>query len=365
MHADSAVGSATDPGNLFICIKITGITMSDVLKVGDAIAKSGEIKKGHIKGIELNNGLSLDVPVLIANGKENGPTLLLSSTEHGTEIQGIWIILEVLNKRLDARKLRGNVIGIPVMNPMAFFVGRYRSWIDHLDYRVRADNPEGNAMETLCHNLWAEAVSKADAWINMHCNVRPDALLFSIIDTTDPRNRDKNIEMARALGYTTIYNTDKPIRDQTPLSYRVMAAKKGTPYVTIEYIDGRNISEPSTSTGVRGILNVMKTLDMIDGEIEPHTEELTIVPGVNKSVGMIRTRRGGLVRFKKNPGEPIKKGDTVAEVYNLFGSLIEKVEMPVDGYIWAFPSGSFDDTSGVLQTVNTGCGLAYAFVHEK
>jgi hypothetical protein len=56
---------------------------------------------------------------------------------------------------------------------------------------------------------------------------------------------------------------------------------------------------------------------------------------------------------------------TVAEVYDLFGTLIETVNMPLDGYVWSYPSGSFDDTSGVLQTVNTGCGLAYIFVHKK
>ena len=172
--------------------------MSEALKVGNAVAQSGEIAQGYIKRIELNNGLSLDVPVLVAKGKQKGPTLLLTSTEHGTEIQGIWIIQQVINEKLNLETLRGTIIGLPVMNPMAFFIGRYRSWLDHLDYRVRADNPEGNAMETLCHSLWTEAVSKADAWVNMHCNVRPDALLFSIIDITDSRNKEKNIQMAKA-----------------------------------------------------------------------------------------------------------------------------------------------------------------------
>jgi predicted deacylase len=104
--------------------------MSELLNVGNAVAKSGEITKGYIKGIELNNGLSLDVPVLVAKGKQNGPTLLLSSTEHGTEIQGVWIIQQIINEKLDLETLRGTVIGIPVMNPMAFFVGRYRSWVE-------------------------------------------------------------------------------------------------------------------------------------------------------------------------------------------------------------------------------------------
>jgi predicted deacylase len=99
--------------------------MPRILRVGNVVAKRGESKKGYIKGIELNN-VSMDVPVLVVNGVEDGTTLLLTSTEHGIEIQGSWVILQVMNK-LNPKKLRGAVIGIPVANPTAFFAARYRS----------------------------------------------------------------------------------------------------------------------------------------------------------------------------------------------------------------------------------------------
>jgi len=339
--------------------------MTQKIKVGDVVANRGELKKGFIKGVELANSVSIDVPVLVINGAKDGPTLLLTSTEHGTEIQGIEVILKVMREEIDPKKLRGAVIGIPVMNPTAFFAARYRSWVDHLDVgRVRADNPDGSAMEMLAHKLWTEAVSKANIWVNMHCNTRRDSLLYCAINISDPRNREENIKLAEAYGYTTIYS-DNPLAEDAPPTYRNLAAKKGTPYVLVEYVDGRWVSEPSTSTGVTGTLNVMKIFDMIDGDPEPQTEEFPLVPGVNRGIGLIRPKHGGLVRLLKKPGELIKKDEVFAEVYNLHGDVLEEVKMPVDSYVWSYPCGDFDDTSGLLQTVNSGCGFAFAFVHEK
>jgi predicted deacylase len=103
---------------------------------------------------------------------------------------------------------------------------------------------------------------------------------------------------------------------------------------------------------------------MIDGEVEPQ-EGFPIVPGVNRFHGVIRTNRGGLIRFLKYPGEFIKKGEVFAEIYDLYGDVLEQVKMPVDGYTWAYPCGQVLGTSGGLQTVETGSNVAYAFTHEK
>jgi len=103
---------------------------------------------------------------------------------------------------------------------------------------------------------------------------------------------------------------------------------------------------------------------MIDGDPEPQ-EGIPIVPGVNRSHGIIRANRGGLIRLLKKPGEFIEKGETLAEIYDLYGDLLEEVKMPVDGYVWAFPCGQSLGTSGSLQAVQTGANIAYAFTHEE
>ena len=338
--------------------------MPNVIDVGDVTTGRGELKKGVIKGVELVNNVSIDIPVLVMNGIEEGPTLLLMSTQHGIEIQGIEVIRRVMRERLNPKSLRGVVIGIPVGNPLAFMHHQYLSWIDNLDVgRVRVDMPRGNTTERLAYALWVEAWSKADLIVNIHCNTRPDSLIYQAINIANSKTREKLERMAEAFGVTTIVY-DRPISEDAPPTLGNMAVKKGIPVILEELIDGRWISEPSTSAGVRGVLNIMRVFDMIKGEPEPQ-RGFPIVPGVNRSYGIIRANRGGLIRFFKKPGELIRQGEVLAEIYDLYGDIIEEVKMPVEGYVWAYPCGQSLGTSGSLQAVQIGANIAYAFTHEK
>ena len=69
--------------------------MPEKITVGNVTAKRGELKKGIIKGVELVNNTSIDIPVLVMNGMKEGPTFLMVSTQHGIEIQGIVLLLAV------------------------------------------------------------------------------------------------------------------------------------------------------------------------------------------------------------------------------------------------------------------------------
>ena len=337
--------------------------MPEQLVAGDATAGRGEMRKGAIKGVELVNGVSVDIPVLAMNGAGEGPTLLLQSTQHGIEIQGIEVIRRVMREIIDPGDLRGAIIGIPVANPLAFMHHKYLSWIDDLDVgRVDADRPEGNTTERLAHALWEGAWSRADLVVNIHCNTRPDSLIYQWINVGNPATRDDIEKMAEAFGVTTIVS-DTPLDEDAPPTLGNLAARRGIPVILEELIDGRWISEPSTSAGVRGALNIMKAFDMIDGEAEPQ-RGFPIVPGINRFHGIVRANRGGLIRFFKDPGEYLRRGETLAEIYDLYGDVVEEVEMPVDGYVWAYPCGQSLNTSGGLQAVQSGANVAYAFTHE-
>ena len=298
------------------------------------------------------------------NGASDGPVLLLMSTQHGIEIQGIEVIHRLMREKFDPAHLRGAVVGIPVVNPLAYMHQQYLSWVDNLDVgRVNANNPDGNTTERLANALWKEAWSKSDLIVNIHCNTRPDSLIYQWINIGNPSTREKIVQMAQAFGVTTIV-TDEPIDEKAPPTLGNLAAIKGIPVILEELIDGRWISEPSTTAGVNGILNIMKSFNMIDGELKTQ-RDFPIVHGVNKFYGIIRANRGGLIRLHKTPGELIRKGDIIAEIYDLYGDVIEEVRMPVEGYVWAFPCGQSLGTSGGLQAVQSGANVAYAFTHEK
>jgi predicted deacylase len=340
--------------------------MPKTLTVGTASAKQGELQKGVIRGIELNTTTSIDIPVLVMNGAKEGPTLLMVSTQHGIEIQGIEVILKIMREKISPKELRGAIIGIPVENPLAFMHHQYLSWIDNLDLGgggskspLTADQSQGTATERLAHALWNEAWNKADLVLNIHCNVRPDSLFFTEINVGNPSTREKLERMAKVFGVTNVVESI-PIDEDAPDTLSNLAVKSGVPDMLIELIDGRWISEPSTSVGVKGILNIMKEFGMIDGKIEPQ-ENIIVIPGICRAHGIIRANRGGLIRFKKRPGEFLKKGDVFAEIYNLYGDVLETQKSPVDGYIWAYPCGDILGTPGSLQAVQTGANIAYAF----
>lgn len=344
--------------------------MQEQLKVGTAIANKGELQKGVIQGIELNTTTAIDIPVLVMNGSKDGPTLLMVSTQHGIEIQGIEVIHKIMRELVNPNELRGAIIGIPVENPLAFMHHQYLSWIDNQDLGgggsaspLTADKPDGTATERLAHILWQEAWSKADMVLNIHTNVRPDSLFFTEINLGNPKTKDKLERMAKVFGVTTVVEK-VPISDDAPDTLANLAVKNDTPDILIELIDGRRISEPSTTVGVRGTLNIMKEFDMIDGDIEPQ-EEIIVIPGTCTFYGVVRANRGGLIRFLKTPGDFMKKGEIFAEIYDLYGDVLERVACPVDGYIWAYPCGDILGTPGSLQAVQTGANIAYVFTSDK
>ena len=344
--------------------------MPESITVGNAVAKRGELKKGLIQGIELNTTTRIDIPVLVMNGCYEGPTLLLVSTQHGIEIQGIEVIRCVMREMLDAKHLTGAVIGIPVENPLAFMHHQYLSWIDNLDLGgggsgslLTVDHPSGTSTERLAHAVWNEAWSKADLVINIHCNTRPDSLIYQAINIGNPETRERVEKMAEAFGVTTIV-AESPIPNDAPATLGNLAARKGVPVLLMELIDGRWISEPSTSAGIKGVLNIMKAFGMIEGELEAQ-KGFPIIPGINKAQGILRANRGGLIRFLKKPGEKILRDEVLAEVYDVYGDVLERIMMPVEGYTWAYPCGDILGTSGSLQTVQTGAKVAYIFSHEQ
>ena len=344
--------------------------MPEKISVGSVTVGRGELRKGVVEGVELNVGVSIDIPVLVMNGAEDGPTLVMTSTQHGIEIQGIEVIRRVMREKVEPRDLRGAVIGVPVANPLAFMHHQYLSWIDNLDVGgggsgslITADKPLGNATERLAYALWTEIWSKADLGINIHCNTRPDSLIYQWINVGNPATRDQMLRMAECFGVTTIVS-ETPLRGDAPPTIGNLAAGKGVPILLMELIDGRWISEPSTTAGVKGVMNIMKEFDMIDGEMEAQ-EGFPVVPGLNRFHGVVRANRGGLIRFHKKPGELIEEGEVFAEIYDLYGDVLEEIRMPVEGYTWAYPCGSVLGTSGGLQTVQTGANVAYVFTHPK
>lgn len=353
--------------------------MNEAIHIGDVRAEPGELKQGYIDGVELTTGDSTDIPLLVSNGAQDGPTVLLYSTQHGKELQGTEVVRRVMHDETNPDELHGTIIGIPVANPLAFMHATYRSWIDNRDVGcVSVGHPNGNTTERLANAIWTEAWSMTDLVLNFHCNDHPDSLYFQIIEPTDETEGELE-RAASAFGVTTIRKDELVESGSSPVGADRFAtlsnkgAAAGIPELLVEFIDGRYLNEESRRVGVDGTLNVLKEFGAIDETPRQGPQEnISLVPckytggiGINRAYGMLRNDRGGILYPRKTPGEFVEEGEVVAEVTNLHGIRVEQVTMPVDGYLWAYAGAQQFATSGGMQTVDSGGKVVYAFTHEE
>ena len=107
----------------------------------------------------------------------------------------------------------------------------------------------------------------------------------------------------------------------------------------------------SVETGVKGALNVLRALEVIDGEIEPQASRFDSLPGVFRLVEMF-SNEGGMAEFVVPPGEPVQSGETIVRIRNPYGDVIEDVKSSSDGFLVGYPVFN-------SQAVRTGEMLAF------
>jgi hypothetical protein len=90
------------------------------------------------------------------------------------------------------------------------------------------------------------------------------------------------------------------------------------------------------------LLNVMKHLKMIQGEeIKVKNIQYVEYKTVKGSQGQISTSginsvRGGFFKSLVDVMEKVKTGQTIGEIRNFFGEIVEEVKSPIDGFVIGF-----------------------------
>jgi predicted deacylase len=306
-----------------------------LIEIGNISVKQGEMKLGNIDCGYLPDSSVVSIPLLVANGTEPGPTLLLTAAMHGAELTGIEVIRRLLREIIDPQKLRGMVIAAPILNPFAF---RSASMITPQDghnlNRVFPGDPKTLLSHRLAHLIFTQLVARADYLIDFHANPFP-ALQFSFIKEGDDKDVwRKSREMAAAFGITTVEMISNYERHRQG-TIGECAANEGKPNLTIELIYWRRINETSVQTGICGTCNVMKHLKMIDGEIEK--QQGIEVFGGRMTRMELTAQKGGLIHYFKDAGDPIAKGQVIAVMRDPWGDIVEEIKSPCDGWVLAWP----------------------------
>lgn len=313
---------------------------SENLVVADIQCAPGTSARGRIVVGYLKDGTELALPVLLINGAKAGPTVYIGALIHGTEPVGAVVVQRLMRDSLDANQLRGRVIGIPIQNPLAFRTSSYHSLEDGLNgNRIFPGDPSETLTNRLVAAISRYAVAQADYVIDLHSNAR-DSILFNFVRWNESEAGRASVAMSRAFGFTTVLSEAK--RQGFGFEERLVglladtSLAAGKPTLTVELTPQYDIDSIIADAGVKGVLNVLRHLKMLDGSPEPHSG----LPIIDELLGpqlRITPERGGFVEPRVTIGTWVTKGQVVVVIRDAWGDAVEEVKTPSDGYLLSFP----------------------------
>jgi uncharacterized protein len=306
--------------------------MRSPLALRDVRAEPGQRARGFITVGESAAG-PLAMPVVVVNGREDGPVICLTAGVHATEYAPIDACMRVLDQ-VSPEALRGAVIAVPVVN-MTMFERRtgFVSPVDGLNLnKIAPGRADGSFSERLAHVLLEEVIGAADCHIDLHAGDLGEELLAFAGSalTGDPMVDARGEAMARAFtpGLVSLSRSPDTTIPPFPGSLCYEAARRGVASILAESGGDGTLREDDVRVHVDGILDVMRCLGMIDGEPRPPRPRVMARHRV-----VVRASRPGLVRHKVGVGDVVTEGQVVAEIVDVFGTVVERAPSSGNGVI--------------------------------
>ena len=166
--------------------------------VGTATAAPGEVVRGAIPAGDLAGGVKVEIPVVVINGAGAGPTFWVNAAIHGDEPEGPLACM-LAAKQIDATNLRGAVVMVPCVNPLAFSAAERGNPLDTFTYdmnRIYPGKPDGYFSERVANAHWQAMKNVADLEISIHSGGAHSFLDKAIFVDERP----ESVELAKAMG---------------------------------------------------------------------------------------------------------------------------------------------------------------------
>jgi predicted deacylase len=337
--------------------------MKQPFAVGNVRAAPGSVAHGYLFSAEVRDGSSVGVPVIVVNGSEDGPVLSIVAGTHPNEQAPMEAIRRLTREILSPKQVKGALVAVPCANPLAFQHGEYVSPNDGVNiYLAYPGDKQGSITQRFAAAIWENVGLKSNCVIDFHSNYQP-CLMFSYLSIIkDKTTLKKAHSLAKAGGLTVIFADDQLYPSSGFHGFTDLLLEHGVPGFTFEVAGSNDIVPVSVNVTVRGLQNVMKAMEMLPGNLEPH-KEIKVLTGDYCFYGMVKANRAGLVQKIAEPGAKLKKGDVIARIHNLFGEEVEVITAPTDGYIWSYPLRT--PRALPTQAVECGSNISYFFVDYK
>ncbi|MFT4931603.1 MAG: putative deacylase, partial [Natronomonas sp.] len=173
------------------------------MDIGTATATPGELARGYLDVTDLPTGTPERLPVIIAEGEGEGPTLWVTAAIHGDEVTGMAAALDVMDEQLP-EELAGTVVCVPTLNPAGLRRTTRTSY--YHDEDPNRHFPDADAESTrppkvqklIDERVYDRFADSADALLDLH-TATVGSMPFVIRDRVlygDRRDEDEANELA-------------------------------------------------------------------------------------------------------------------------------------------------------------------------
>jgi predicted deacylase len=313
---------------------LVALLFASALWAAETITVLGvDVPPGQTRRVGLNLGQSFLgnsflTPVIVMNGLEEGPTLCLTATVHGNEINGAEVIHR-LSTTLDPAKLKGRLLAIPVVNLPGFLQFERNLPSGQDPNRYYPGHPERDPASRLAHTLLEKIVDP-------HCTHLVDLHTAASRRVNFPHLR-VNPDEPRDIEFATLFGSMPVLwEDGSRRMLRRAAGALGRPAVSIEFGSADTIQPAMVSAVTLTLTGLMQGLQMTEGPPPSTTTQITYPDSQ-----WLRADAGGLFINAKVAGDEVRKGETLGVIVNLFDGREKEIIAPETGRLLGVAESQF------------------------
>jgi len=293
------------------------------------------------------------LPITVVTGAQAGPVLLLLAGEHGNEYESIIALQETL-RRLDPAALKGKVVGINCCSVDSYLHCTRVADQDRQNLaRCYPGNPNGTLTERVAYTLQNDflgqaAPHKPTFMVALH-TYGPTLLGATLsgynIYPGEPDLTQHQRQASLQTGLPLVWGHEF---DAAHAAAAVMgheasgrtalyaAFLAGVPAVYWETAWGMGGEQEYT----RGLTRLMISLGMLDGDNTPW-EPRQFIESIGHGAGLMsshnQTPIKGLWRPARQVWDPVKQGDLLGTLFDLYGKPLHEMRAQHDGVVISVP----------------------------
>ncbi|MCM2369342.1 succinylglutamate desuccinylase/aspartoacylase family protein [Aporhodopirellula aestuarii] len=280
---------------------------------------AGTHRNTELEITESYSGRNITIPIRVIRGVEPGPTVFVTGALHGDELNGTGAIRSLLANP-EWGPVRGNVLAVPVLNILGF--ERHSRYLpDRRDLnRCFPGNASGSMATRMAKVIFDAIVLQSDYGIDLHT---------AAVRRTNYPNVRCDFKNQACKRLATAFGAGVVLDGRGPKgAFRREATAAGCPTIVVEGGEVWKVEPSVLECMTRGVVNVLKELDMMDGEPELPEHQVML-----RQTKWVRAERGGFMDMHVSPGSTVVAGQPLATNSSLVHEEHNRLEAPFDGIV--------------------------------